>query len=167
MASQFTRVLAASCVLLTILAVAMTTPSAQKNEDWVTRSDENALLLFDVQAQFNPEFAGRFGIQGLDENIFQLPLDINAQNIRALEEAIAELRSRAEQETHPAVLQDIDILVEAAEQQIEGMEVNSAHLLSYFDLSLAVFQGIRALLDDRTEPERRPAALVRLNRYAG
>ncbi|MCZ6767120.1 MAG: hypothetical protein O7D32_09345 [bacterium] len=84
MASRFTRVLAASSVLLTILAIAMTTPGAQKSENWVTRSDENALLLFDVQARFNPEFAGRFGIRGLDENIFQLPLDINERNIRAL-----------------------------------------------------------------------------------
>lgn len=30
-----------------------------------------------------------------------------------------------------------------------------------------MFQGIRALLDDQVAAERRPAALVRLQRYAG
>jgi len=167
MPSRFARVLAASSVLFTTMAVTMTTPNAQNSSDWVARSDKNAFVLFDVQARFNPEFAARFGIEGMDENIFQLPLDINEQNIAALEKAIAELRSRAQKEDHPAILQDIDILIEAAEEQIEGMKINSANLLSYFDLSRAVFQGVRSLLDDRVEVERRPAALLRLKRYTG
>ena len=153
--------------LSAFVVIPMNDSFSQAPEAWVIRSNENAAILLDIQARFNPEFAGRFGVDGLDEEIFALPLDINTQNVQALEKAIAELRTRRAAENHPAVIQDIDILIEAAEQQIEGIKLDEQMMLPYFDLNQAVFQGIRALLDDRVPAERRPTALVRLKRYAG
>jgi len=39
--------------------------------------------------------------------------------------------------------------------------------LPYFNLTQTVFGGLSSLLDDQVEAARRPAALVRLKKYAG
>jgi uncharacterized protein (DUF885 family) len=149
------------------ISLAQAPGSSVSQEMWIERSNENAGILLEVLARFNPEFAGRWGIEGLDEEIFQLPLDLNERNVTALEEAIRELERRRSNESHPAARQDIDILIEAADQQIEGIRINEEYLLPYFDLPQAIFQGIRALLDDQVPSDRHAAALVRLNRYTG
>ena len=41
------------------------------------------------------------------------------------------------------------------------------HEVPFYNASRQVFQGLRGLLDDQVAPERRPAALVRLRKYAG
>ncbi|MGH9465455.1 MAG: DUF885 domain-containing protein [Thermoanaerobaculia bacterium] len=150
---------------VTVLAVVVAPAAAAP--DWVARSNENAEVLLEIMARFNPEQAGFFGVDGFDEQVFQLPLDLNAQTIAALEAALGTLRERLAAETDPAVRQDLEILIEAAELQIEGTRVGERFQLPYFGLHQAIFQGIRALLDDQIPAERRPAAIVRLNRYAG
>jgi len=155
------------CLIGALMVIPMTDTLAQSGNDWVKRSDENAAILLEIQARFNPEFAGRFGVDGLDEAIFQLPLDINEQTIDALKGAIATLEERRAAESHPAVLQDIDILIEAANERIEGIRLDEKLMLPYFDMNQTVYQGLRALLDDRVPAERRPAALARLRRYTG
>jgi uncharacterized protein (DUF885 family) len=65
------------------------------------------------------------------------------------------------------VRQDLDILIAAAEENIEGIRTNEAYMLPYFDLTGAIFRATHALLDDQVAEERRPAALVRLKRYTG
>jgi hypothetical protein len=153
--------------LAAITALAVAAAPAVAAPDWVARSNENAQVLLEVMARFNPEQAGFFGVEGLDAEIFQLPLDLNAQTIAAIEGALGTLKERLATETDPAVRQDLEILIEAGELQIEGTRVAEQYQLPYFGLHQAIFQGIRALLDDQVEAERRPAALLRLNRYAG
>ena len=159
----------ASVLALGLLALAAAAPGSASTDgrSWVEKSNENAQILLEVLARFAPEAAGQFGIDGLDEEIFQVPEDINEQNIEALEEALVVLRARRAEEEHPAIAQDLDILIEAAEQQIEGIEINAKYLIPYFPLHNAIFQGFQALLDDQVPAERHPAALVRLRKYAG
>ena len=47
------------------------TPASRPAEDrgWIERSNQNAQLLLQVQAQFQPELAARQGIPGLDDRI--------------------------------------------------------------------------------------------------
>jgi uncharacterized protein (DUF885 family) len=152
-------------LLLTFASVSLA--SAQGAEDWVERSNANSALLLEVFARFGPEGAGQFGIDGLDEEIFQLPPDLNEQVDAATEAALQELRARLAKERDAAVRQDLEILIEAGEQGIEGTRINEKYDLPYFNLPQTVFQGIRSLLDDQIPAERRPAALVRLRKYAG
>ena len=152
-------------VLAAVLASSSTL--AQEADDWVARSDANSALLMEVFAKFAPEAAGQFGVDGLDEEVTQLPLDLNEQADAMVAGILVELRSRLAAETHPAVRQDLEILIDAAEQQIEGNEITERYELPYFNLPQTVFQGVRSLLDDQVPAERRPAALVRLRRYAG
>src|SRR6185436_12440867 len=46
-----------------------TAPRAAGDRGWIERSNQNAQLLLQVQAQFTPEFAARTGISGLDDRI--------------------------------------------------------------------------------------------------
>ncbi len=154
-------------VLAAVLVLVAGSLAAAPAPDWVARSNDNAQVLLEVMARFNPEQAGFFGVDGFDEQVFQLPLDLNAQTIAALEGALATLEGRLAAEADPAVRQDLEILIDAAELQIEGTRVGEQYQLPYFALHQAVFQGLRALLDDQIPAERRPAALVRLERYAG
>jgi uncharacterized protein (DUF885 family) len=42
-----------------------------------------------------------------------------------------------------------------------------AHEVPFLNAGALIFQGLRGLLDDQVDPKRRPAALVRLRKYAG
>jgi hypothetical protein len=141
--------------------------SAQQTETWVERSDRNAQVLLDVMARFSPEMAGGIGMTGLDEQILQLPLDRNQQWIKATQEALQVLKDRLEKETETPVRQDLEILIAAAELNIKQLRLNAEQMLPYNNLPQVIYFGLRALLDDQVAPERRPAALVRLQRYAG
>lgn len=149
------------------LALLAALPAAAAEPTWVERSNQNAQLLLATQARFAPEQAGAFGVEGLDEEVFTLPLDRDAQLLRAVAEAATELERRRAVERDPAVLQDLDIMLAEAREVTEGVELERRVFLPVFDLPQTVFHGIRALLDDRVPKERHPAALVRLRKYAG
>jgi len=134
---------------------------------WVQRSDENAQLLLTVIARFSPEGAGQLGVPGLDEEILDLKPGFNERSRAALKEAQATLQQRLIQEKDPAVRQDLQILIDAAAGNLRGSELFEKYQIPYFNLTAAVFQGLRSLLDDQVEAARRPAALVRLRKYAG
>ena len=135
--------------------------------DWVARSNENAQLLLELQAKYAPEGAGFLGVEGLDEEITQLPPDLNERSIRDTEHALAALRGRLVGEVDAAVVQDLEILIRAGEDSIRGTRITEKYELPYFNVPQSIFQGVRALLDDQVAAERRPAAVTRLRKYAG
>jgi hypothetical protein len=141
--------------------------SAGAAEKWVERSNENAKLLLDVFSKYTPEFASQLGVEGVDENIIDLNPGFNERANQDTEAAIAQLRSRWENEKDRAVKQDLEILIKTATDAIKSNHLNRKYLVPYYDLSQTFFLGLRALLDDQVEPERRKAALVRLKKYAG
>ncbi len=148
------------------LAAATALPLAAA-DDWVARSNANTQLLLQLQAKYGPEGAARIGVDGYDEAISQFPLDINEKSIRDTEAAIATLRERLAKEGDANVRQDLEILIKAASDNIEGTRLTEKYELPYFNVHAQVFGGLRALLDDRIPAERRKAALVRLRKYAG
>jgi hypothetical protein len=158
----------AALVLLAFLAIgpAPSAPAAAA-ADWVGRSNQNASLLLEVMARFSPEGAGQLGVPGMDEQILDLKPGVYERRMDAVGQVIADLRVRLAQETDPAVKQDLEILLEAAEDQREGAQLQRKLLLPYFSVTEVVFHGLRALLDDQVAPARRAAALVRLRKYAG
>ena len=123
--------------------------------------------MIEVFARFAPEGAGRLGVPGLDEEIFDLKPELSARARKATEEAIEVLMQRIASEKDPFVRQDLEILITAGELNLEGAKLGEKYDIPYFDLPQTIFGGIRALLDDQVPPDRRLKALVRLNRYAG
>ncbi|MGH9492927.1 MAG: DUF885 domain-containing protein [Terriglobales bacterium] len=134
---------------------------------WVQRSNENAKVLIQVLARFEPEAASQIGAEGFDEQIVDMKPGVNERSRRATREAIDELKRRLAQEKDPLVRQDLEIMIKAAHQNIRGSLLSEMWDVPYFNLPRNVFLGIRSLLDDQVPPERRKAALVRLRRYAG
>jgi hypothetical protein len=154
-------------LLFIVMVTFVATGSATQEESWVSRSDRNTEVLLEVLARFNPEGAGFLGIEGLDEQVLQLPSGLDDRQISAFETAITDLRARLEAEPDARVRLDLEILVDATEFNIEQTRLNREHLLPTFNLSRIVFQGVRSLLDDQSSPEQRGAVEVRLRRYAG
>jgi uncharacterized protein (DUF885 family) len=152
---------ALSVLLLCGAGVASAAPS------WVERSDQNTQILLEVLARASPESAGQIGVDGLDDQILDLRPGFNERARADFEKAAATLRGRLAQEKDPAVRQDLQILIKAAEDNLRGNALFEKYQIPYFNLTAGVFQGIRALLDDQVEASRRPAALVRLKKYAG
>ncbi|HWV99057.1 MAG TPA: DUF885 domain-containing protein [Candidatus Acidoferrum sp.] len=149
-----------------LLAIALPVFAAPSPE-WVERSNTNSAILLTVLANYAPETASRFGVEGHDTDVTTLPLDINARTIADLDVAIQQLDARLATEKDSSIRQDLQILTNSAKLKIEGTRLGEKYNLPYFDVPQTVFQGLRGLLDEQVAPERRRAALVRLRKYVG
>jgi hypothetical protein len=70
---------------------------------WVEKSDKNSQILIDLFAQFGPEGASQFGVDGYDEKISDLTPGFVERQTEATKGGIAELKKRLAAETDPAV----------------------------------------------------------------
>jgi hypothetical protein len=134
---------------------------------WIERSNANAQVLLEVMARFGPEGAARLGVDGLDEQIFDLQPDIYQRVQSAVENARAELERRLAGETDRLVRQDLAILVKACDDYLLSSRLEHENMIPYFNMSRTIFQGVRGLIDPQIPPDRYPAAVVRLKKYAG
>jgi uncharacterized protein (DUF885 family) len=138
-----------------------------KQPEWIQRSNANSQILVGVFAKLAPEQAGRMGVPGLDAEIFDLKPGYEQRAEEMGKAALNTLMQKLQAEKDPMVKEDLEILIDAAEQGREGHELEHKYMLPYFNVSGTVFQGLRALLDDQIPAERRGAALTRLRKYAG
>jgi len=134
---------------------------------WITKSNANAQVALDAIARFSPEFASQIGLAGFDDKIVDLKPGINERSRAALAAARDELVKRAAVETNPLVRQDLDILIKASNDNIETSLINQRLTAQFQDIGQLIYLGEFGLLQDQVAPERRPAALARLKRYAG
>ena len=151
------------CGLLAVLA----TPVVADDSDWVAKSDAHAQIVLELLAKFSPEGAASLGVDGLDEEIFDLTEGVYERGIESSRELLAELQKRHAAETHPKVKQDLGILIQTMEDNIETSELNREQMLPYFNMSQTIFYGVRGLIDPQIPRERYPAAVVRMEKYAG
>lgn len=154
------RRIAAACL------IALALPAAAA-EDWVARSNANAQPLLKVLADFSPETGSALGVPGYDEGVLDLKPGVNERFRAAAEAARRDLQAKRESEKDPRVLQDLDIMIEAAQQQIETSRINEKYQLPFIDIGQTLFQGQFILLQEDVPAERRAHALVRLKRYVG
>lgn len=134
---------------------------------WIARSNENAQLLVKDLARFSPEFASRVGVAGFDDKIADLTPGVEERTRLALTASRDELAKRIMVETDPLVRQDLEILVESANNQLNTNALTARLMLPYADIAQLIFFGEFSLLDDQIDPARRPAALARLKLYTG
>jgi hypothetical protein len=140
---------------------------AQSSPSWVAKSNRNAQLLIDINARYSPENAGASGATGLDDKVTVVTPDM-PERIRAdMRAAGKELQSRLAIEQDPLVRQDLQILIDSADRDVRASEINERHILPYFNVAGLVYSGIGGLLQDQVVEARRPAALIRLRKYAG
>ena len=58
-------------------------------------------------------------------------------------------------------------MIRTVELQFRELDFARAHKVDFLNASQTVFRGLRVLLDEQTPAERRPAAVVRIRKYAG
>lgn len=145
-------------------APAATPPSVPA---WVQKSNADAQVLLDVMAKFDPEFASRTGLHGYDDKVVDLKPGVDQRTIAALAQARATLQKDLAAEKDPNVRQDLEIMIHAADRQIQGIKLNDQYLLDYHDVGDIVFQGEFGLLQDDVPADRRAHAVDRLKCYVG
>ena len=136
---------------------------------WITKSNANAQVLVDTMAKLSPEFAGRMGVRGYDDKIVDLAPGYEERTRVALTTARDELAKRVLSETDPLVRQDLEILgrVRRPTSSTTNARLTERLMLPYVNVPQLIFFGEFSLLDDQVDAARRPAALVRLQHYAG
>ena len=156
------RTLAA--VLLFLVAGAA---GAVETQPWVKESNENAKILLESIAKFAPEFASQLGVEGYDDQVADVKPKAYERGQAAGKETVKKLQARLEKATDPAVRQDLQIMILAAQDNLHTNELQNDLVLPYQSVSRQLFGGIRTLLDPRISKERQALAVERLKRYAG
>ncbi len=134
---------------------------------WVAESNRYTNLLLRVQLAHSPESASMQGLAKYDEQVSNLTLADEMAERHELEAALASVEAARAGIADENVREDIDILSKAFRLRFRQQDYKLAHKVPFANASELVFQGLRSLLDDQVSPARRPAALVRLRKYAG
>ncbi|HEU4855815.1 MAG TPA: DUF885 domain-containing protein [Rhodanobacteraceae bacterium] len=134
---------------------------------WVVQSNGYAQALLKTLAEFNPEFASRFGLPGYDDKVIDMKPDVEQRTLTALTQARATLQKDLAGKQDPNVHQDLEIMIRAADRQIARINLDNQYLLDYNDVGQIIFQGEFVLLQDQVAAARRPHALARLKCYVG
>ena len=143
-------------------------PSANHSGNaWVERSNTYTNMLLEVEFAHSPERGSQQGLARFDERISQPTLADEQARRRELEATLAKIDAAAPREADKRVQEDLAILRKAYDLQFRKEDYQLQHEVPFLNASAQIFQGLRGLLDDQVAPERRPAALTRLRRYAG
>ena len=154
---------ALACLPFTINAQ----PDTTSNKNWVTKSNAYTKTLIDIDEKYSPEFGSSQGHSYYDTLITIPTLANDLAQRKETEKAVAEFRAAKLKETNAAIKQDLDILINQAELGFRNQDFTLNKKVSFLNATADVFEGLQILLDDQTPAERRGAAVIRLNKYAG
>ena len=147
-------------IMTGLVAMSVLAFSAQaKAVDWVEKSNEHAKL--------SPEGAGSLGVDGLDEQIADLGPGIHERSQQMSKDLLTELHARLEKESDSKVRQDLGILIQVVEDSIRSADLNYDQMLPYYNINQTIFFGVRSILDPQNSRDRYPAAIARIEKYAG
>ena len=141
--------------------------SAGAHADWIEESDTSAMLVLESQAAFQPEAMSNQGLSQYDGNIFDLKANYRERQTANNNQLIKALETRLQKEAHPKVKQDLQILIQALQDENETRRIDSQYMLPYYNIHRTMFGSFNALLDARNDKSRYPAALERLRKYTG
>ncbi len=160
-------IIAAAASLISGAVFGAQPPAAAPERAWIERSDGYTNQLLSIEFAHQPERGSRQGLVQFDEQISKPTLADEMAERHELERALAAIGEAGAKESDPRVQEDLQILHKAFDLQFRRQDYELAHEVPFLNASEGVFQGLRGLLDDQVAAARRPAALVRLRRYAG
>jgi hypothetical protein len=134
---------------------------------WIERSNAYTNRLLAVELEHAPELGSREGLAQFDERIANPTLADEMAQRHETETVLAAVLAEGAGESDPRVQEDLQILRKAFDLRFRRQDYGLQHEVPFLNASAQVFQGLRVLLDDQVVAERRPAALIRLRRYAG
>jgi uncharacterized protein (DUF885 family) len=148
-------------------ATAPAPAAAAPEPEWVKRSNQYTQMLLDVQYKHSPEGGSEQGLAKYDPLITDPSRADEIAQRKELEDILATLRKVEAKEKNADVREDLEIVQKTFNLQFRQDDYQLDHKVPFIDASAAVFGGLRGLLDDQVAAERRPAAVVRLRKYAG
>jgi uncharacterized protein (DUF885 family) len=154
-------------LLVLVLAASLSAQQKSAEHNWIATSNDYTQMLVKVEMKHTPELGSRQGLAEYDERISQPSLADEDQARKETEEVLAKLKAALPQQKQKEVAQDLEIMIRRVELEFRMDDFQRAHEVPFINASLDVFGGLRILLDEQTPPERRPAAVVRIRRYAG
>ncbi len=134
---------------------------------WIAVSNRYTGKVLAVEMKHTPEDGSDEGLSQYDKDVSQPTLADEDQERKEMEAVLAELRRAIGEEKQPEVVQDLQIVVRRVELELRRQDFARAHKVDFLNASRRVFRGLRILLDEQTAAERRPAAVVRIRKYAG
>ena len=141
--------------------------SSAADQDWVKRSNEIAYKILESGAKYAPEFSAQSGVEGFDEEIFDLRDNLTERQLATAEANLKMLNKHLAEETDQRVKQDIEIMIQSVKDNIEATKINDARVLPYGNVIGLIFAGFSGQLDKQVPVEKQKAALVRLKKYTG
>jgi uncharacterized protein (DUF885 family) len=139
----------------------------QADKSWIARSNEFANLLIEIEKKHSPESASSEGLSQYDDKISVATHEDDVAQTSETRAALAKLQEQLPKEQNKYVRQDLEIMIHSTELHLKRHDFAEAHEIPYINASGNVYQGLRVLLDDQVAAGRRPAAVVRLRKYAG
>ncbi|MBS0580486.1 MAG: DUF885 domain-containing protein [Proteobacteria bacterium] len=143
------------------------TAAAAPPRAWVEQSNAYTHQLLDVQYEHRPEQGSHEGLARFDERISDPGVADELLERAQTQAVLAKIEAGRASVTDKRVLQDLDILRTAFDLRFRKQDFALAHEVPLLNASALTFEGIHVLLDDQVAAGRRPAALVRLRKYAG
>ena len=135
--------------------------------DWIAASNKYTNQLLAVEMKHTPELGSNEGLSQFDTDVSQPTLADEDQERRETESVVATFKSAVGQQKQKEVAQDLQIMIRTVELEFRELDFARAHKVDFLNASQIVFRGLRILLDEQTPAERRPAAVVRIRKYAG
>jgi Bacterial protein of unknown function (DUF885) len=140
---------------------------AQDPAGWIATSNKYTNLLLAVEMKHTPELGSNEGLSQFDVEISQPTLADEDQERKEKADVLATLKRALGKEKQKEVAQDLQIVIRNIELEFREQDFDRAHRVDFLNASRRVFSGLRVLLDEQTPAERRPAAVVRIRKYAG
>jgi len=134
---------------------------------WVAKSNSYTKTLIDISEKYSPEFGSSQGLAKYDTLVAVPTLANDLAERKERETALASLMSAKQKETDKFVKQDLDILINQLALSFKNEDFSLNKKVPFLNATATVFSGLQSLLDDQTPVERRAAAVIRLNKYAG
>ena len=135
--------------------------------DWIAASNKYTNQLLAVEMKHTPELGSNEGLSQFDTDVSQPTLADEDQERRETEVVVLTFKSAVGQQKQKEVAQDLQIMIRTVELEFRELDFARAHKVDFLNASQTVFRGLRILLDEQTPAERRPAAVVRIRKYAG
>jgi hypothetical protein len=155
-------------IALSLAAALLCLPvCAQAPSDWIAASNQYTNQLLAIEMKHTPELGSNEGLSQFDTEVSQPTLADEDQERKETEAVVATFKSAVGQQKQKEVAQDLQIMIRTVELQFRKLDFERAHKVDFLNASQTVFRGLRVLLDEQTPVERRPAAVVRIRKYAG
>ena len=153
--------------ILLALASLAAAQTSEPSRAWIAQSDAYTNMVLDVQLEHSPEGGSAQGLAKFDARISDPTLADDLKQRAELRTVLAKIETQQTKEKDKNVAEDLEILRNALNLQFRQEDFQLAHDVPFINASQAIFGGLRTLLDDQVAADRRPAAIVRLRKYAG